>query len=425
MNSNWQKDLHDRLGSYEKDAPDGLWQGICDKLSDTGGKMPAVKAPSILKRRLPAVAAAACAALILGLSLYSRFGGGAGTPESSEELLSSAAQPQAEAGISAAEPASPIESTGRLVAFAVLPGRTAPVAAVEKNCPQESAQPAEEGALPTENGAPAKAEDSDEKDIQAGEYMDRQSSRNIGGTEHAGRCEAGRLKPSAIPARWSLSAGATGSAWVTSSTLYTGEPIVATGADDSGWEDSPMLAISTFNQGRNVTSQFKHYLPVHVAMKAAYSINSRLSIESGLTWTRLSSQMRDGTPENYLRCVQKLDYAGIPVNIKYTALTYHRFNLYGSAGFLAEKCVSGKVIREYIIGNAAKKAETVNVESRPVQLSVNAAAGIQYDLSGDIGIYAEPGLSYYFDDSSTLQTIYKERPLNFSLNVGLRFTFGN
>lgn len=24
MKTNWQKDIHDRLGSYEKDAPEGL-----------------------------------------------------------------------------------------------------------------------------------------------------------------------------------------------------------------------------------------------------------------------------------------------------------------------------------------------------------------------------------------------------------------
>ena len=32
MKTNWQKDIHDRLGSYEKDAPEGLWEGISRRM---------------------------------------------------------------------------------------------------------------------------------------------------------------------------------------------------------------------------------------------------------------------------------------------------------------------------------------------------------------------------------------------------------
>lgn len=39
-------------------------------------------------------------------------------------------------------------------------------------------------------------------------------------------------------------------------------------------------------------------------------------------------------------------------------------------------------------------------------------------------MYVEPGISYYFDDGSPISTIYKEKPVNFNLNLGLRFTFG-
>ena len=37
MKNNWQKDIHDRLGNYEKDAPDGLWEDICREMSDENG----------------------------------------------------------------------------------------------------------------------------------------------------------------------------------------------------------------------------------------------------------------------------------------------------------------------------------------------------------------------------------------------------
>ena len=42
-------------------------------------------------------------------------------------------------------------------------------------------------------------------------------------------------------------------------------------------------------------------------------------------------------------------------------------------------------------------------------------------LSELLGIYAEPGFSYYFDNGSFVETVYRERPFNFSLSLGLRF----
>lgn len=71
-----------------------------------------------------------------------------------------------------------------------------------------------------------------------------------------------------------------------------------------------------------------------------------------------------------------------------------------------------------------RRKETVNIDSKPLQMSVNAAFGVQFDVLDNVGIYAEPGVSYYLDDHSSLQTIYKEKPLNFNLNVGVRYTIG-
>ena len=37
MKNNWQKDIHDRLGNYEKDAPKGLWEEIRKGTTDENG----------------------------------------------------------------------------------------------------------------------------------------------------------------------------------------------------------------------------------------------------------------------------------------------------------------------------------------------------------------------------------------------------
>ena len=86
--------------------------------------------------------------------------------------------------------------------------------------------------------------------------------------------------------------------------------------------------------------------------------------------------------------------------------------------------MAGKTEKEFVIDGQVQATETKSIGSKPFQLSANIGAGVQYDLASGIGLYAEPGISYYFDDGSDIETIYKEKPLNFNLNLGVRFTFG-
>ena len=85
----------------------------------------------------------------------------------------------------------------------------------------------------------------------------------------------------------------------------------------------------------------------------------------------------------------------------------------------------GQAKEKYILNNKVEKKETQDLNEKPFQWSVNASVGLQYNISPSIGLYAEPGVSYYFNDGTSIKTIYKDKPCNFNLNLGLRFTFGN
>ena len=89
---------------------------------------------------------------------------------------------------------------------------------------------------------------------------------------------------------------------------------------------------------------------------------------------------------------QKLHYLGIPLRVNWNFVDTRKFSVYLSAGGAIEKCVYGKL---------GDEKQTVD----PVQLSVLGALGAQYNLSRRWGLYVEPGLSYYFDDGSKVQTI--------------------
>ena len=77
MKRNWKEDIHDRLGNFETDAPDGLWEAIHQRMAQTERaqaekrQTPFVLQPAL---RRTACAAAACFALIAGYQYFADGG---------------------------------------------------------------------------------------------------------------------------------------------------------------------------------------------------------------------------------------------------------------------------------------------------------------------------------------------------------------
>ena len=441
MKRNWKEDIHDRLGNFETDAPDGLWEAIHQRMAQTERaqaekrQTPFVLQPAL---RRTACAAAACLALVVGY-LYFADGG--------KETAS---------GIKVAQGGVADIPTNRYVAKnAVAPAAT--VYAQTQNSPavlQPSGrveQTADAIAQPTQNSESAQISTSQHLNTSTSQHLNPSTPQPLNPTtpqphnpstsQHLNPSTSQPHNPSTsllaytpadnsrgrhegAAARWTLSTSATTGMGASSVTNSTATYVEAVGPDNVIWADNPQLGIGIFNQGKSVKTEYKHRLPVRVGFNVAYRLTDRLSVESGVSYTRLSSDMKDGTKENYSSGSQKLDYIGVPLNVKYRAFGYRRLSVYASAGLLTEKCVSGKTTHEYVISGEKKKHEAEDVAAKPWQLSVNAALGAQFDVLRNVGVYVEPGVSYYFDDRSTLSTIYKEKPLNFNLNLGVRYTIG-
>ena len=61
-------------------------------------------------------------------------------------------------------------------------------------------------------------------------------------------------------------------------------------------------------------------------------------------------------------------------------------------------------------------------DKRP-QFSVLAGLGLQYNVGDRVGLYLEPGASYYFKNGAD-DNIYISHPLRFDINLGLRIILG-
>ena len=175
------------------------------------------------------------------------------------------------------------------------------------------------------------------------------------------------------------------------------------------------------NIGEETHTKTEHKQPIKAGLSIRYQLNDKFGIESGLTYTYLSSNLTSGTDKSLYKTEQSLQYIGLPLNVSYSLWENRQLSFYVTAGGLAEKCIAVKSHTDYIIDNQIiPNDDDETIKDKPFQFSLNSSVGVQYNISHKLGLFAEPGLGYYFDNGSDIETIYKERPLNFNLKIGLR-----
>ena len=151
-----------------------------------------------------------------------------------------------------------------------------------------------------------------------------------------------------------------------------------------------------------------HYTaPVSGGLSLRYQLTNQFYAETGLRFTYLRTWV---SPTG---AYQNLLYAGIPVGLGCKFVQLGNFDIYGSAYGMASKCIAGSESTNfpynYVLGEI------------PVMWSAGVAPGAEYHFVQLVSLYAEPTLSYYFKNEKAPQTLYKENPLYFTVNIGVRF----
>lgn len=430
----WLNDIRNRLKDYGQEPPQGLWEQLNTRLEQEGlaGKRQHKPAAWMLWPKRIAVAACIAVAVLVGYRYMPDFtqapelasvGEKNATGKAAEIIEQSGKEvAEADAPITARALAGTAQST--LVAKAEsLPTTLASIPSHEEETAEATAMASVEAQEPVADAV--EQDRTGEKPVtlkhaDSSARMGRSIQRNSSRTQQARTA----LTHSSSP-RLALSAhasGLTGSAM--SAKGMSGLPTVSLGPDDASWLDKPAMGVAVFNQGKVVERKVHHRLPVRVGASVSYDLNSHLALGSGLTYTRLRSDLREGTAANYQKSVQNLHYVGLPVNLKYTFLRTKNLSLYAQAGALAEVRVAGKRTTQYTLDHQRSGEDTERIGSHPLQMSVNLAAGAQYNITPTLALYAEPGVSHHFKDNSSVPTIYEDKPTNFSLNVGVRFCLG-
>lgn len=192
------------------------------------------------------------------------------------------------------------------------------------------------------------------------------------------------------------------------------------------YEDEKLLsmnALSDVAEGKEPKTNIKHKTPVSFGISVSRQLNDRFSLQTGLTYSLLTSDWETQASTYNKEIRQRLHFVGIPLSLSYRIADWKRFRFYASAGAQAEINVAGKERTKSLFFDRQTSVNTIDVRMKEWQWSVNARAGVSYPLLRYISAYAEVGAAYYFDNGSKIETIYSDKAFNVSPQIGLRLNF--
>ncbi len=390
MKERWIDDIKVEMQEFESDSPKGLWESI-------EGRLPASKVAPARSWWGWAVAAGALA--VAGASAFLFF-----RPISPQEVISvEKAEPVVALNDVRPDPSEQIVRSQEIVE---------PVAVSqpkEAQRPEKSAISQKTEAL-RETTAVQEAETAQETETVP-------EPESLPWEEFSQEPRVARKTPQN---RVSVGLAASGAASFSQTALIGGGPLFGVGLDAVSWEDSPKLGLAVVNQGKDIESELRHKVPVRLTLGVSYAITDRLSVVSGLSHTLLLSEYKEGTQQNYKSGEQRVEYVGVPINLKYDFYSSTRLDVYASAGLTLDKCIKANRTDDYFLSGENRLKEVISLGEHPFQLSAGAAFGAEYRIYDSLWLFGECGLAYFFNDRSSLEILYKERPLNATFNLGIR-----
>ena len=156
---------------------------------------------------------------------------------------------------------------------------------------------------------------------------------------------------------------------------------------------------------RQESSGTTHETPLSFGFSARISLSDRLSLTTGLNYTRYKATISKGI----FAYKQTAHYLGIPVRLDLMLVNKKHFDLYLGVGAQADKCIYATY-------------GTDRLYEKEVLFSVNGALGMQVDITQKVGLYFEPDIAWTLNEG-TIKTSRYDNPLTITLRAGLRFNF--
>ena len=458
MSNDWKNKLRSEFEHYEEAEPEGLWAAVRDSLASADGlrgasgqdsRSPSGKrrhAPEQYRRRYARAAAfgSFAVAAALAVALIPDWGGKPSGPLSGEgfaALSASSATGSASSRMDGLDPS----GAGNSV-FMVDGAGGDDSAFADLLSPERSSSAAGSPAKPDGSGAsavpgsresvesvgtvvPGKSSGSGESAEPVDPAVPRASGESGGQLifedsgdfstldEDASRVSGQRK---ALSLKLAVASSSFSSTSHSGYGAMYGSSVAAFRFSATPVADDGYSAVLLKNNYQEVSTTSRHYLPVNVGFSLGWEFAPGFSLSAGVDYTCLVSDLSSGTDATRYETRQTLHYLGIPVTLEWSFVQRSRLRAYLYAGGQARKAVYGTSSTRYVIDSAPWEPVIEKIGEAPLQWSAGAGAGVEYMLGDKVGLYAEPGLNYYFDNGSPVENVFKSRPMNFNLTLGLR-----
>lgn len=188
-------------------------------------------------------------------------------------------------------------------------------------------------------------------------------------------------------------------------------------------------------KAENKEYELSHNLPISVGLTVSKQLSSSFSLETGLVFTYLSSNIKS-TSDLEIKEKQTFGYLGIPIYLNYNFLELHKAKFYISLGAMMQKDVYGRYTSrlaggQYMLGLGIP-ADVLYGESADLKRSISQshwqfsshfAIGASYPIYRKVFVYTSVGGAYYFDAGNEYRTIYSDKKFQMDVNLGLRVDF--
>jgi len=177
----------------------------------------------------------------------------------------------------------------------------------------------------------------------------------------------------------------------------------------------------------NGTSYFEeientiHDAPLALGITVDRRIARRLSVETGIMYTRLGFTVKtDDMSSFYRKYRNELYYLGVPVGLRYSFVERKRFDLYALQWLVLEKGISGKWYVDTYTNNVITETESTNHTIRGIQLSTITGLGGEFKLAGKFYLFGQGGVQVFYLNDTQPYNIRSSRVAWPSFQAGLR-----
>ena len=174
----------------------------------------------------------------------------------------------------------------------------------------------------------------------------------------------------------------------------------------------------------NESPEVSFALPFSVGLGLQFNITPRCAVGTGIRYTSLQRTfMGDYKGEGFYLPQTDIDnhqhWLGVPVNVYYSFVNTHRWNVHVFAGGAAEWLLDN----DFLIHNSPSDIHYHLRGSSP-QWSAGVGLGVEFKITPFLGIYIDPSFRYFFATERQPRSLRTIQPLRFDVEAGLRFNIG-